>query len=325
MTNENRLLQSLHKRQDSALSKYENSSAELPRLLHSHAEEVRMWQTRARAMQRQNKELHAKIKQKDTVILGLSDQNKHLLALSREKNLEEREKLQDRVKDLESRLMEKDSDLKLLARRLQLEAKAHRSNLQIEQSKYRELLAKIELAEYLQPDEKRLPKTNFRQPQIPRFKSPSRHPLTSKSASSIQHHEKVALILPPCEGQETIVKKENESNSPKIKTKIQINSDKLNNCEINNNNHHNNREKLTMMMKNGPPNNNQNHVDEIKTTLTNGHKQKQLISQKPPKIFSKIQPLQLNHEKKLNSNVLMENGNHSDDFANIDKVCNFTL
>jgi hypothetical protein len=308
----------LHKRQDSALSKYENSSAELPRLLHSHAEEVRMWQTRARAMQRQNKELHAKIKQKDTIILTLSDQNKHLLALSREKNLEEREKLQDRVKDLESRLIEKDSDLKLLARRLQLEAKAHRSNLQIEQSKYRELLAKIELAEFLQ-DEKRLPKSNFRQPQIPRFKSPSRHPLTSKSASSIQH-EKVALILPPCEGQETIVKKENELNSPKIKTtKIQINSE-LNNCEINNNN----REKLAMM-KNGP-NNNNNHVDEIKSTLTNGHsnnhKPKQLISQKPTKIFSKIQPLQMNHEKKqqLNNNIV-ENGNHSDDFANIDKVC----
>lgn len=324
LTNENRLLQSLHKRQDSALSKYENSSAELPKLLHSHAEEIRMWQTRARAMQRQNKELHAKLKQKDTLLLTLSDQNKHLSALSREKNLEEREKLQDRVRDLESRLIEKDSDLKLLARRLQLEAKAHRSNLQIEQAKYRELLTKIELAEFLHDEkEKRLPKSNFRQ--IPRFKSPSRHPLSSKSASSLHtNHDKVALILPPCEGQETKrPTKENETNSPKIKTKIQINSES-DNGEIDlSRNNHLNREKLAMMKNVVGPNNHHHVDDQIKATLTNGHstnhKPKQLISQKP-KIFSKIQPLQMqqlsHHEKKSS----IENGNHSDDILNIDKV-----
>lgn len=82
MLNENRLLRTLHKRQDSALAKYENTNAELPQLLHSHSEEVRVWQARCRNLQSQNKDLAVKLKQKDAALLLLSDQNKHLIQLS---------------------------------------------------------------------------------------------------------------------------------------------------------------------------------------------------------------------------------------------------
>lgn len=82
LMNENRLLRTLHKRQDSALTKYEHSNAELPQLLHSHSEEVRVWQARCRNLQNQNKDLASKMKQKDSVLLQLSDQNKHLVQLS---------------------------------------------------------------------------------------------------------------------------------------------------------------------------------------------------------------------------------------------------
>lgn len=194
----------------------------MPKLLSSHAEEVRVWQTRCRALQRQNKELQTKIKQKDTIILTITDQNKHLLQLNKDKNLEEREKLSERVKDLEHRLMDKDNDMKLLARRLQLESKAYKTNLGIEQQKYRDLLSKIELSDYLtQRDvgDKKSPKLP-RQPNQ-RVKSPSRS-LTSKSATNLTNgngseKDHVTLILPPCEGLET--KKPEESirtNSPRV-------------------------------------------------------------------------------------------------------------
>lgn len=85
LLNENRLLRTLHKRQDLALTKYESTNAELPQLLHSHAEEIRMWQARVRNLQAQNKELASRLKQKDSVLLGISDQNKHLHQLNSDK------------------------------------------------------------------------------------------------------------------------------------------------------------------------------------------------------------------------------------------------
>lgn len=76
------MLRTIHKRQDMALSKYENSNAELPQLLKSHAEEVRIWQAKYRGLHAQNRELAHKIKQKDTQMIQLTDQNKHLTQLN---------------------------------------------------------------------------------------------------------------------------------------------------------------------------------------------------------------------------------------------------
>ncbi|XP_053676423.1 uncharacterized protein LOC128726631 [Anopheles nili] len=144
LTKDNRYLKALQKRQDSALSKYENSNAELPKLLHSHAEEVRTWQTKYRNLQNQYKELDKKLKTKDSHILTITDQNKHLMQLNKDKHLEERERLADRVRYLENRLMEKDNDAKLLARRLQLETKNFKAQMQQEVLKQREMAQKVE-------------------------------------------------------------------------------------------------------------------------------------------------------------------------------------
>nr|XP_029735541.1 lebercilin-like protein isoform X2 [Aedes albopictus] len=148
LTKDNRLLRALQKRQDSALSKYENSNAELPKLLHSHAEEIRTYQTKYRNLQNQNKELLNKLKQKDAQILTISDQNKHLIQLNKDKHLEERERLAERVRDLEARLIEKDNDNKLLVRRLQLESKNFKGQLQHEVLKQREIAQKLERAHH---------------------------------------------------------------------------------------------------------------------------------------------------------------------------------
>lgn len=85
LLNENRLLRNIHKRQDSALQRYEGTNAELPTLLNSHADEVRMWQIRCRNLQSQNRELGNKLKQKDTVLLTLTDHNRRLSQLNVDK------------------------------------------------------------------------------------------------------------------------------------------------------------------------------------------------------------------------------------------------
>lgn len=295
LTAENRLLKSVHKRQDSALSKYESSSAELPKLLHSHAEEVRVWQTRCRNLQRQNKELMGKIKKKDDIIFHITDQNKHLLQLNKDKNLEEREKLADRVKDLEQRLIDKDNDMKLLARRLQLESKAYRSNLNVEQQKYRDLLAKIDLSEYvLQRNEgdKKSPKQLMIR-QNNRVKSPTRP--TSKSATNlVGGNEKETLILPPCD--EAEAKKPEEAvktNSPRIatNTKVKMIPTSQTDDEENDVTTKSNAEKA-VNLQNGQ--NNHKSDDEIQVTIRNGYNRVR-VQQKPTKSLDKLTPL---HPKK---------------------------
>lgn len=85
LISENRTLRTLHKRQDSALAKYESTNAELPQLLNSHAEEIRTWQNKCKQLQTQNRELNLKLKQKETTILKITDQNKHLIQLNKDK------------------------------------------------------------------------------------------------------------------------------------------------------------------------------------------------------------------------------------------------
>jgi lebercilin len=51
-------------------------------LLHSHAEEIRTWQAKCKNLQAANKELTQKAKQKDAIILGITDQNRHLSKLN---------------------------------------------------------------------------------------------------------------------------------------------------------------------------------------------------------------------------------------------------
>lgn len=76
------MLQTIQRRQETSLTKYESSNADLPQLLQSHAEEVRIWEGKYRGLHAQNRELAHKIKQKDMQLIQLTDQNKHLTQLN---------------------------------------------------------------------------------------------------------------------------------------------------------------------------------------------------------------------------------------------------
>lgn len=238
MTSENRLLKSLHKRQDSALSKYENSNAELPQLLHSHSEELRMWQTRCRNLQRQNKELQERLKQKETVLLTITDQNKHLLQLNKDKNLLERATLNDRVKLLEQRLIDKEKELKIFARRYQLEMKVQRTNLLMEQQKYRDLMNKLEISDtmLMLPSKTSKHKTLVNKTTLNRLNSrsaanPSRVGGSDKELSDDTSPTRSNVL--PAFKNDSIVKKKNDDKTKRISSpngNVNGINDKNNSC-----------------------------------------------------------------------------------------------
>lgn len=62
------------------------------------------------------------------------------------RNLDERQKLQDKLRTMEQRLQEKDNDMKLMARKVQLETKNFRQQLLNEQKKCKEVMLKLEKA-----------------------------------------------------------------------------------------------------------------------------------------------------------------------------------
>lgn len=62
------------------------------------------------------------------------------------RNLEDRQRLTEKLQALEARLQEKDNDIKMMARKKQLELKQSKHQLQMEQKKSKELLMKLEHA-----------------------------------------------------------------------------------------------------------------------------------------------------------------------------------
>lgn len=60
------------------------------------------------------------------------------------RNLEERQRLSEKLEKLETRLQEKDSDMKLLARRVQIETKNFKQQLLTEQKRTKDALLKLE-------------------------------------------------------------------------------------------------------------------------------------------------------------------------------------
>ncbi|KAG5327829.1 LCA5 protein, partial [Pseudoatta argentina] len=138
LANENRLLKALQKRQDSALRRYEGANAELPRLINSHHEELRVLQTKYKKLKELHKDTCNLLKERENELYSASSQNKHLLQLSKDRNLEEREKLQLQLIDMNYKMQQQQETIQLLHRKLTLETKSLKHQLHIEISKHKE-------------------------------------------------------------------------------------------------------------------------------------------------------------------------------------------
>ncbi|KAJ2946826.1 hypothetical protein O0L34_g16153 [Tuta absoluta] len=146
LSNENKILRALQKKQEVALQRYESSSAELPTVLSSHNEELRIQQAKFKQLKKQFTEVQQKLKERDLQLQQLRDEHSHLLELSRDRNLQEREKLQQQVTELSSKVQQQADTISTLQRRLALEAKNFRHQLQSEINKHKDTRHDLDMA-----------------------------------------------------------------------------------------------------------------------------------------------------------------------------------
>lgn len=134
---ENRLLRSLQKRQDLALDRYEGTQAQLPQLVRSHQEEVRVLRTKYKTLKHQLRSVTNTLKERDIELQNLKEQHAHLLRLSKDRNLGEREALTTQVHDLKVTVENQSSTIQVLNRKVLLETKNLKFQLQQEMQKHK--------------------------------------------------------------------------------------------------------------------------------------------------------------------------------------------
>uniref|UniRef100_A0A1B6CW02 Lebercilin domain-containing protein n=1 Tax=Clastoptera arizonana TaxID=38151 RepID=A0A1B6CW02_9HEMI len=146
LTNENRLLKTMQKRQETALRKYEGTEARLPQLMQSHNEEMRILTSKLKQLKTQNQKLCEKLKNTETHLNNLQEQHVHLLQLTRDRNLGEREQLANQVQELQASVQEQNDLIQILNRKVDLERKNYKHELSIEVNKRRDVEHKYSMA-----------------------------------------------------------------------------------------------------------------------------------------------------------------------------------
>ncbi|XP_028037244.1 lebercilin-like protein [Bombyx mandarina] len=146
LSNENRVLRAMQKKQEIALQRYENSNAELPQVLNSHNEEIRIQQSKYKQLKQQYRDLTQRMKEKDMQLQQLRDEHQHLVDLSKDRNLLEREKLQAQVTELSAKVQQQNETISMLQRRIALEAKNFKHQLQQEMNKHKDTRHDLDLA-----------------------------------------------------------------------------------------------------------------------------------------------------------------------------------
>lgn len=100
--NEIRRLKMMERRQENALSKYEGTHAQLPQVIKSYSEDIRSLQTRLKYMKNSNRDLENRNRLISTELFDVQKQHKHLLDLTKNKQLGEREKLSNQLEEAEN-------------------------------------------------------------------------------------------------------------------------------------------------------------------------------------------------------------------------------
>lgn len=98
---ENQDLKMMERRQGDALFKYEETHAQLPQVIKSYSEDIRLLQTRVRQMKKSYRDLENSYRTQTAELQAVQRQYKHMLDLTKNKQLGEREKLSNQLEDAE--------------------------------------------------------------------------------------------------------------------------------------------------------------------------------------------------------------------------------
>ncbi|CAG9858475.1 unnamed protein product [Phyllotreta striolata] len=143
LTKENQTLKNLQKRQDKALSKYENSNADLPRLIRGHEEQIRILTEKNKTQRSKIRELAEMLKTKEEDLLRSQERTAHLDKLTKDKRLVDKEKLLEQIEEYKLKLQKAEEFNSILNRKLAIETKISKQRLNTEcmrhKSTHREL------------------------------------------------------------------------------------------------------------------------------------------------------------------------------------------
>lgn len=92
---------------------YEGKQAKLPQVIKSYEDDIRILQSRIRQMKISYKEMENRYKSQSTEFLVLQKQYKHILNLSKNKELSKREKLSDQLEEAQHTIKQQDNKIQV--------------------------------------------------------------------------------------------------------------------------------------------------------------------------------------------------------------------
>ncbi|CAI6345548.1 unnamed protein product [Macrosiphum euphorbiae] len=144
---ENRLLKTLEKRHENALSMYEGKQAKLPQVIKSYEEEIRTLKSQIRHIKISFKEMENRYKSQNIELISLQKQYKHLFGLTQNKQLSKKEKLSDQLEEAQSTIKKQDDKILNIMKKLELQNKSHRYHMNVEHIKIKELQHEVKRLE----------------------------------------------------------------------------------------------------------------------------------------------------------------------------------
>lgn len=107
------MLKMAEKRQDCALSKYEGTHAQLPQVIKSYAEDMHSLQSRLRRNKSSYRKLENRHRIQSTELRVVHKDLKHLLDLTKNKQLGEREKLSNQLEEAENTIKQQEKKIQV--------------------------------------------------------------------------------------------------------------------------------------------------------------------------------------------------------------------
>ncbi|XP_073524527.1 lebercilin-like protein [Phyllobates terribilis] len=132
---ENRLLTRLQHRHVMALIKYESSEGGIHHLISQHGNEVRMLRENLRSTQESERGLSVKLRMAESELLKVKDNLNKLQKLSEDKNLAEREELNQKLSGLRIKKEIDSTKIKVLEKQLHLTTRFYDRQLALESKK----------------------------------------------------------------------------------------------------------------------------------------------------------------------------------------------
>ncbi|XP_071537376.1 uncharacterized protein [Panulirus ornatus] len=140
---QNRLLVRIGKRQETALTRYQDTKSELPHIIEAHKLEINVLQEKLRRSTEVNRRNAEKLKATDARIIKLTEELTRLRELSRKRNLPERDHLNKKLSAATQTLQEKEKEVQELQRRLGVLEKALKQQVQAEVGRHRTTAKKL--------------------------------------------------------------------------------------------------------------------------------------------------------------------------------------